>query len=62
MPLRDYLFLALPGACLMLAVRSALTDANWSHVAAWLLAALVTHWLELWHRSQQRRRMSQPQQ
>lgn len=48
---RDYVFNALPGACLLLALRSALVDAPWTWVAACLLAGLLTHWLELWHRA-----------
>lgn len=48
---RDYLFTALPGACLLLALRSALVDAHWTLTAGWLLAGLVTHLLELWQRS-----------
>lgn len=51
LPLRDYLFNALPGAGLLLALRSALVDAHWQVIAACLLAALVCHWLELWHRT-----------
>jgi hypothetical protein len=35
------------GACLMLAVRAALIDAPWEHVAAWLLLSLVAHLADL---------------
>jgi len=37
----------LSGACLMLAVRAALIDAPWMHVAAWLLLSLVAHLADL---------------
>ena len=47
----DYLVNALPGACLMLALRAALVGAGWVWVAGALLAALLMHWLELWRRS-----------
>lgn len=49
--LRDYLFNAMPGAGLMLALRGALVDAHWQVIAGCLLAALLCHWLELWHRA-----------
>src|SRR5262249_22390036 len=32
-----------PGACLLLALRNALTAAPWTSIALWLVAALVTH-------------------
>lgn len=35
------------GAALMLAVRAALTGADWPLVAAWLIAALVAHLAEM---------------
>lgn len=35
------------GAALMLAVRAALTGADWPIVAAWLLAALLAHLTEM---------------
>jgi len=35
------------GACLMLAVRAALIDAPWQHVATWLLLSLVAHLADL---------------
>ncbi len=35
------------GAALMLAVRAALTGADWPMVAAWLLAALFAHLTEM---------------
>lgn len=35
------------GAALMLAVRAALTGADWPIVAAWLLAALIAHLTEM---------------
>ena len=35
------------GAALMLAVRAALTGADWPFVAAWLLAALFAHLTEM---------------
>jgi hypothetical protein len=37
----------LAGACLLLAVRAALTDAGWTTVAACLLAALGAHGADL---------------
>lgn len=35
------------GACLMLAVRAALIEAPWQHVAAWLILSLVAHLADL---------------
>jgi len=36
-----------PGVCLLLALRAALTGAPWTHVAAWLAAALPVHVADL---------------
>ncbi|MEQ9609493.1 MAG: hypothetical protein RLN99_17680 [Kiloniellaceae bacterium] len=41
------LSLLVPGACLLLALRAALTGADWSVLAIWLLAALVAHLADL---------------
>jgi len=41
------LSLLVPGACLLLALRAALTGAEWSTPAVWLLAALVAHLADL---------------
>jgi hypothetical protein len=35
------------GACLLLALRAALTGASWPPVAAWLLAALLANLVDL---------------
>jgi hypothetical protein len=49
LPLGALLGNLLAGACLLLAVRTALTDAPWPWTAAWLGAALAAH---LWDLSQ----------
>lgn len=41
------LSLLIPGACLLLALRAALTDASWMLVALWLLLSLVAHLADL---------------
>jgi hypothetical protein len=44
----------LAGACLLLALRAALTGANWPVLAGWLLAALLANLADLrqrWRRS-----------
>ncbi|WP_439814962.1 hypothetical protein [Zavarzinia sp. CC-PAN008] len=41
---------ALPGACLLLALRCALTDAGWPWVALWLALSFPAHLLDLWRR------------
>jgi len=41
---------ALPGACLLLALRAALTDAGWIWIALWLTAAFPAHLADLWRR------------
>ena len=42
---------ALPGACLLLALRAALTGANWSWVALWVALSLPAHLADLgWRR------------
>ena len=43
----NYIISVLPGACLLLALRAALTDAHWSWVAACMALGLVTHWVDL---------------
>lgn len=44
---REILALLLPGACLMLAVRAALTGPSGVEIGGWLLAALVSHLVDL---------------
>ena len=39
--------LLVPGACLLLALRAALAGAAWPLMAFWLLAALVSHLVDL---------------
>lgn len=39
----DVLFMLLPGALMMLALRAALTGAGWRWVALWLLLSLPAH-------------------
>jgi hypothetical protein len=46
----DILVVLIPGACLLLALRGALTDAHWTSIAIWLGAALITHLADLWRR------------
>lgn len=41
------LSLLVPGACLLLALRAALTGADWSWLALWLIAALLAHLADL---------------
>lgn len=41
----------LAGAALLLALRSALTDAAWPTIATWLLAGLAAHLFDLYLRS-----------
>jgi len=48
---QSYALNALPGACLLLALRGALVDATWTLIAACLFAGLLMHWLELWQRA-----------
>lgn len=43
----DMVAMLLAGAFLLLALRAALTGAPWSLIAAWLLAALVAHLVDL---------------
>lgn len=40
---RDLLVALLPGLCLVLALRAALTGAGWGVVALWLAASLPAH-------------------
>jgi len=40
----------LAGACLMLAVRGALTGASWQWIALFMSAALLAHMADLWRR------------
>ncbi len=44
---RAILSCLLPGACLMLALRAALVEASALVIAGWLLAALVSHLVDL---------------
>lgn len=44
------LLVLLPGVCLLLALRSALTGAGSIVIAAWLTAALAAHLADLWQR------------
>lgn len=46
----DVLVALIPGACLLLALRGALTDGDWTSIALWLVAALITHLADLWRR------------
>jgi hypothetical protein len=46
----DVLIALIPGACLLLALRGALTDVHWNSIALWLGAALVAHLVDLWRR------------
>lgn len=39
----DVLLLLVPGLCLLLAMRAALTGEGWQIIAAWLVAALLAH-------------------
>jgi hypothetical protein len=41
---------ALPGFCLLLALRAALTGANWMMIALWLALSLPAHLADLWRR------------
>ena len=44
----------LPGLCLLLALKSALTQEPWPWILAWLGAALVMHLADLWQRQRRR--------
>lgn len=48
--IRDVLALALPGACLALALRGALTQAPWPWIALALTAAFLAHLADLFRR------------
>ncbi len=41
---------ALPGICLLLALRAALTGAGWMVIALWLVLSLPAHLADLWRR------------
>jgi hypothetical protein len=41
---------ALPGIFLLLALRSALRDEDWTVVALWLAASFPAHLIDLWRR------------
>jgi hypothetical protein len=43
----DMVFNLLAGACLLMALRSALSGSGWAWIAAWLFAALVAHLADL---------------
>lgn len=47
---KDYLLNLAAGFCLMLALRSALADANWSWMVFFLMAAGLAHGADLWTR------------
>jgi hypothetical protein len=49
-PPGDYVLNLLSGLGLMLALRSLLAGENWAWQAAWLLAAGIAHWADLWRR------------
>ena len=44
---RDLAAMLFAGACLLCALRAALTAAGWEWIAAWLTAALAAHLLDL---------------
>lgn len=46
-PTVDVVLLLLPGACILLAVRAALTGASWTMVALWLALSLPAHAADL---------------
>jgi hypothetical protein len=46
----DLIVSLLPGVCLLLALRAALTHAPWTSIAIWLAVALGTHLADLWRR------------
>jgi hypothetical protein len=46
----DVVFALIPGVCLLLALRAALTHAPWPSIAIWLAVALATHLADLWRR------------
>ena len=41
---------ALPGVCLLLALRAALTGASWTWIALWLALSFPAHLADLWRR------------
>lgn len=43
----DIVLLLVPGLCLLLAMRAALSGEGWQVMAAWLLASLVAHLADL---------------
>jgi hypothetical protein len=47
LPPREVIAALVPGACLMLALRAALYDQSALQIVAWLLAALVSHLIDL---------------
>ncbi|MGE4243386.1 hypothetical protein [Ramlibacter sp.] len=46
----DYALNLVSGLCLMLALRAVLDGAGWPWLAAWMLAAGLAHWADLWRR------------
>jgi hypothetical protein len=46
----DLFTMLLAGACLVMALRAALTGAHWPVVAAFLIAALIAHLMDLYRR------------
>jgi hypothetical protein len=41
---------ALPGICLLLALRASLTGAGWTSIALWLALSFPAHLADLWRR------------
>jgi hypothetical protein len=41
---------ALPGICLLMALRAALTGAGWMFIALWLVLSFPAHLADLWRR------------
>ncbi len=46
----NFVLAALPGACLVLALRAALTGAGWGWIGLWLAASFPAHLVDLWRR------------
>lgn len=46
----DVVLLLVPGLCLLLAMRAALSGDGWQIMAAWLVAALIAHLADLMRR------------
>lgn len=50
-PAIDVALLLVPGFCLLMAMRAALSGSDWPVMAAWLLAALAAHLADLARRA-----------